>query len=249
MSKKIAIVDIDGTLIPESKRLYAQASAALPFFNTNDVQEFVYRFFEVNDYVVKNEPEHKNDIPYYMERLALKYDVTLSPADCEAVTAAWEAAYRESNTEAEAFPGAAEFLSTLKARGYELIFASGNTRESRLELLEKTELLSFVDGLLAAKETGFQKQQSEFWDELQARFPQLETADHVVMIGNQLNDDALHPTRLGYKVFIVKWPGELDKVRFGADSAVSKEMIDEAQEQVVMTAPSLRAFLDHPDLQ
>jgi FMN phosphatase YigB (HAD superfamily) len=142
-----------------------------------------------------------------------------------------------------------EFLQTLKARGYEIIVASGGSRESREHILRETGLVAYVDGLLAAKETGFQKQQAEFWDVLYERFPQLETAEHKVMIGNQLNDDALHPSRLGFAVFMVKWPGELDKVRFGADSAVSGDAIVAASEKIVMTGESLQVLLAHPQLQ
>jgi FMN phosphatase YigB (HAD superfamily) len=249
MSQKIAVVDIDGTLVPESNRLRAQAEAVMPFFQTTDTQEFVYRFFEVNDYVAKHEPDHKNDIPYYMDCLAKKYEVQLNSEQVELATTAWQKAYDESNAEIVAFPGASEFMKTLKDRGYEVIVASGNSRESRERMLSETGLGQYVDGLLAAKETGFQKQQAEFWEVLYERFPYLGTAEHIVMVGNQLNDDALHPSRLGMKVFIVKWPGELDKVRFGADSAVSIEAIQGAREKITMTAESLQELLTHPQLQ
>ncbi len=249
MSKKIAVVDIDGTLVPESNRLRAQAEAVMSFFATTDVQEFVYRFFEVNDYVAKHEPDHKNDIPYYMQCLAAKYEVDISPEQIAEAARVWQRAYDEANAEVVAFPGATEFMQALKIRGYEVIIASGNSRDSRERILKETGLDEYVDELLAAKETGFQKQQAEFWDELYKRFPQLETAEHKVMIGNQYNDDALHPTRLGFKVFIVKWPGELDKVRFGADSAVSIDAIQGAREKITMTAESLQELLTHPDLQ
>lgn len=249
MSKKIAIVDIDGTLVPESARLRAQAEAAMPFFGVTDMQEFVYRFFEVNDWVASHKPDRKNDTPFYMSSLAEKYDVALTNEQITAAASAWVEAYRTADTEPKAFAEAVEFLTTLKLRGYEIIAASGGSRESRMALLEKTGLASHLDGLLAAGETGFQKQQAEFWDVLYERFPQLNHADHIVMVGNQLNDDALHPSRLGMKVFIVKWPGELDKVRFGTDSATSAETIKEALEKIMMTGQSLQELLTHPELQ
>ncbi len=248
MSNKIAVVDVDGTLVPESHRLRAQAEAIAPVFG-NDLQEIVYRFFEVNDWVAKNNPERKNDVSYYMELLAEKYELRLSPEEITSLATNWTHSYVDSNQEIMAFPHADRFLQTLKARGFKIIVASGNSRESREHILQKTNLAQYIDGLLAAKETGFQKQQAEFWDVLKGRFPELKTADSVVMIGNQLNDDALYPSRFGWKVFLVHWPGELDKVRCGTDSAISREHIKTASESLTMEASSLIDFLVHPGLQ
>lgn len=208
---KIAIVDLDGTLVPESARLRAQATAVLPYFETLDIQEFIYRFFAVNDWVAAHAPTQKNHLPYYFTRLAEQYAVSLPPPTVSAVTALWQQAY--DTAPVRPFPDAVHFLATLKARGYQVIVASGGTRSSREQLLTETALAPYVDGLLAAAETGFQKQQAEFWDELINRFPVLQSEAHIVMVGNQWNDDGLHPHRLGYKVFMVRWPGELEKVR------------------------------------
>lgn len=245
---KLAVVDIDGTLVPESARLRAQVEAVLPYFGPIAVQEFVYRFFAVNDAVAKHEPAQKNNLPYYFKRLAAEAGVVLSDAMVATVVAAWEGASVTPAT-TTAFPDARYFLETLKARGFTIVVASGGSRESRVALLEDTGLAPFVDGVLASNDTGFQKQEAGFWEMLETRFPSVLTASSVVMVGNQWNDDVIHPVRLGYTVFLVQYPGELEKVRFSAESVVSLESVKAAQAQVAMVGESLTALLSHPALQ
>ncbi len=215
---RVALVDIDGTLVMESARLQAQAAAVATYLQTNNIQEIVYAFFEINTRVANTEPAKKNNLPYYMAELATHFGHPVGELDAEAMARAWaEAGEAESNSPT-AYDDAKPFLSRLKAMGYYLMAVSGGTTTSRKKILESNELAAYFDVVVTTEEIGFQKQDARFWATLQAQYPLLTTAKSVLVFGNQYNDDIEHPAQLGWQTFLIVRQNDLQKIRSTASA-------------------------------
>jgi glycosyltransferase involved in cell wall biosynthesis/phosphoglycolate phosphatase-like HAD superfamily hydrolase len=210
---RVALVDIDGTLVMESARLQAQAAAVATYLQTNNIQEIVYAFFEINTLVANTEPAKKNNLPYYMAKLATHFGHSAGELNVEAMARAWAEAGEAESSFPVAYDDAKPFLSRLKAMGYYLMAVSGGTTVSRKKILASNELAAYFDVVVTTEEIGYQKQDARFWDTLQAQYPLLTTAKSVLVFGNQYNDDIEHPAQLGWQTFLILRPNDLQKIR------------------------------------
>lgn len=213
LPKKIAIFDIDGTLVVESSRLRAQAESVSATFGSSlaELQAVIYAFFSVNDYASTTNPEIKHNIPVYMEMMGEKLGVPITREEAAELAVVWTKAYNDSHDVPELFPDAVECLNTLTERGFELVVASGSTLESRQAILKTTRIGHFFPRIFAATNVGFQKQDIRFWNTL-LRELSIYKHDHVAVIGNQLNDDIQNPIALGLSAFLITRPSELRKM-------------------------------------
>lgn len=209
------IFDLDGTLIDESSRLDAQASAVAWKFGESleDKQKVIDAFFAANDtaeaYKENGKSEYKGNIPWYMEEIGKMLGVEVTEEEATMLADAWREAYSDSYENPELFQDAVPCLQDLKDAGYILLLASGSTLESRQELLEEVGIDDYFSEIFAAADVGFQKQDIRFWEEL------LEQVDikpeAIVVVGNQINDDIMHPQALSMTTVLVERPDTLKK--------------------------------------
>ena len=211
--KKIAIFDIDGTLIVESHRLRAQAESVSGTFGSSsaELQAVIYAFFSVNDYMATTKPEMKHNIPVYMEMIGDKIGIPITPGKAEELAVVWTKAYNDSHNIPELFPDVVECLRTLSERGFALVVASGSTLESRQVILQTTRINHFFSRIFATTDVGFQKQDIRFWQTVVHELD-LNEDDQVAVIGNQLNDDIQNPIVLGFSAFLINRPDEFKKI-------------------------------------
>ena len=209
------IFDLDGTLIDESARLDAQATAVSDTFGDSleEKQRVIDAFFAANDaaqaYLENDQSEYKGNIPWYMEEMGKLLGVKLSEEDTENLAEAWTKAYEESQEAVELFQDVIPTLQTLKDSGYTLILASGNTEETRRALLENVGIDDYFSAIYAATDVGYQKQDLRFWE---AVLEQLDIKpESAIVVGNQLNDDIMHPQTLGMATVLVERPDMLKK--------------------------------------
>ncbi|MFT5036481.1 MAG: FMN phosphatase YigB (HAD superfamily) [Candidatus Azotimanducaceae bacterium] len=222
------IFDVDGTLIEEADRLKVQALAVAWKFgeNVSEMQRTIDTFFAVND-EVKDNKECKGDIAWYMLRMGEHLRIEVSDAEAVTLAEAWSNAYSDSHKEPALFPDVIECLDALKAKKVTLIVASGNTVESRKQLLQNTGILEYFDTIFAATDVGFQKQDVRFWHAL------LDTIavapEHIAVVGNQINDDIMHPKSLGMTTVFVDRPGVLRK-NIGPKDVEAQYVIDDLKQ-------------------
>jgi phosphoglycolate phosphatase-like HAD superfamily hydrolase len=231
----IVIFDIDGTLVVESSRLLAQTTAVSEHFGGTmaEMQATLYAFFAVNDFAAKEKPEIKNNIPVYMEMMGERLGRPVSPAAAVELAQLWTKAYLNSHSEPALFSDAIACLERLRAAGFRLVVASGNTVATRMAMLEKTGIAHFFSAVYAAIDVGFQKQDVRFWEVILAALD-YQPGDSVVVVGNQLNDDIVNPLRLGLTAFLIDRPSEL------------KKMAEEPVVEPTATFADLGTMLQHP---
>lgn len=211
--RKIAIFDIDGTLVIESKRLRAQAEAVSSKFGSTsaELQAVIYAFFSVNDFFATTDTKNKHNIPLYMQMIGEKLGSRVTSEEAAVLATLWTDAYVYSHTTPELFPDVVPCLTVLSQRGFELIIASGNTYASRVALLQTTGIAHFFTQIYAATDMGFQKQDICFWQQLITDLS-ITPDDSVAVIGNQLNDDICNPIKLGLAAFLIEREDEFKKV-------------------------------------
>lgn len=236
--KPLIILDIDGTLVVESDRLLAQTKAVAYHFGKsfNDMQGTLFAFFATNDYVAREKPEIKNNIPVYMMMMGESLGKPVTEEVASQLAQLWSQAYTDSHNEPELFPDTIYCLEELIKRGFELVVASGNTVATRMDMLEKTGITRYFSQVFAATDVGFQKQDSRFWNSILTELG-FEAGDRVIVIGNQINDDIKNPIMLGIPALLIERPGQLKKIK--------------EEPSVVPTAvySDLGHMLEHPSLQ
>jgi FMN phosphatase YigB (HAD superfamily) len=213
MSTKIThiIFDIDGTLIDESESLMLQTSAvAWKFGETLEAKQAVVdQFFAANDRAVAEGGQYKNDITQYMRWIGEALGISVSDSEAAQLAHDWKEAFSGTFSAPILFPDAAPCLDTLRTKGVTLVVASGGTVEKKRGLIVEAGLSSYFDTLYAATDVGFQKQDRRFWDYV---LDELEvTPENIMVVGNQINDDIMHPKSLGMQTVLVKRPGLLHK--------------------------------------
>lgn len=213
IKKPIIIFDVDGTLIVESTRVHAQAQAVAYHFGSSHkaMQAVLYAFFEINDeFALANLPL-KNNIPMYMKMIGQRLEIHTSDDEADALARVWTQAYENDHSKPELFPDTISCLETLTKRGFELVIASGNTAASRLALLKETGIDHYFKHIYAAQDVGYQKQDLRFWETIFADL-NITSGEKVLVVGNQLNDDIMHPIQLGHYAFKIERPNKLKKI-------------------------------------
>lgn len=207
------IFDLDGTLVRESPSLWEQTSAVAPLFGDSvaDRQAVVTAFFACNDFVTTHLPERKHDIPFYLSYVGRSLGKPLTPESAATAATAWTAAHRKIIAEPELFPDTVATLSELSARGFRLVVASGGSQESREAILVQTGIRDFFSHVFASREVGYQKQEVQFWEEVLPRVGWTAGAPGIV-VGNQVNDDIVHPLHFGLPAVLIEYPEPLKKV-------------------------------------
>ncbi|MBP6881368.1 MAG: HAD family hydrolase [Candidatus Pacebacteria bacterium] len=206
---KHIIFDLDGTLTDQSRIFRAQAEAVAGAFGAgfDRYQPIIDAFYAAHDDAVANHPEHRGDIPWYMQHMTRTLDTTITDEEAAALAIEWKTAHEQAMADQQLYPDVVENLERLKATGCVLYLASGSTKENRLAILKNLGIADYFTEVFAAGTIGHQKQQRAFWDTvLQA----LDVpAASLTMVGNQLNDDILHPQALGMKTVFIERPGDL----------------------------------------
>lgn len=232
------IFDVDGTLVVESSRLLAQTKVVSHHFGATlaEMQATLYAFFAVNDYAAKENPAIKNNIPVYMQMMGDQLSRPVTTEEAVLLAERWTQAYADSHSEPQLFPDAVLCLETLRAAGFQLVVASGNTVATRMDILEKTGIAAYFSQVYAATDVGFQKQDIRFWETILSQLGYA-SGDTVIVIGNQLNDDILNPIKLGLPAFLIDRPSEL------------KKRIEDTVVEPTATYRDFNAMLQHPIFQ
>ena len=145
---KAAILDADGTLLDSmgawdvaaANYLAGRGVTARP-----DLQEVLF-------------PLTLTECTVYLHE---DYGIPESPEQIEAeIKAGMARFYRE---QVEAKPGAAEFLTRLKAHGVKLALATNTARAAITGGLERTGLLPFLDGIFTTEEVGLDKRNPAYF--------------------------------------------------------------------------------------
>ncbi len=203
------IFDLDGTLTKQSVIFQKQAQAVADKFGTGAKreQEIIEAFYYAHDKAVANFPEHRSDITWYMQEMSLMLGVSISSSKAKEMAQKWVSAHKSAMESPVIFDDVLENLKRLKNFGCALYLASGNTIENRQNILNQLSIASYFDKIFAAQTVGFQKQDKRFWEAvlLELKIP----AEQITVVGNQLNDDILHPKTLGMKTVLIKRESEL----------------------------------------
>lgn len=212
---KCVIFDIDGTLIDEAHRLEVQTDSVAKWFgdSSEEKQSVIDEFFAVNDraQVLKNQgqPQFKNNIPWYMQEIGHKLGVNVSEEEAKIMAEKWSSAYDDSHENPQLFPDVVDVLQALREKGVEMLVASGNTEKTRKIILSQTGIEDYFEAIYTAIDIGFQKQDVRFW---QVVLREINYAPgEIVVVGNQINDDVVHPQSLGLTTVLVNRPGVLRK--------------------------------------
>lgn len=223
------VFDIDGTLIDESEALEVQTSAVAWKFGESqeEHQRVVDAFFAANNRAVAEGGKHKNDITKYMVWMGETLGIPVSDAEAERLADDWQEAFRGMFQTPQVFPDSVPCLEALRAKGLTLIAASGGTVEKKQALLKQANLAEYFENIFAATDIGFQKQDIRFWQQLlkELNVP----AENIMVIGNQINDDIMHPKALGMKTVLVHRPGLLRKDLDPKDVSVDQMISDLSQ--------------------
>jgi putative hydrolase of the HAD superfamily len=205
------IIDLDGTLIDESSRLDAQASAVSEKFGSTleRKQNVIDAFFTIHNEVVKKNADDKNNIPLHLRQMGELLGVPVSDDESIILAQRWSDAYEQSFHVPKIFTDTIAFLKELKERGYSLILATGGEKLKKSEVLVRLGIDSFFDQIFTTSEIGFQKQDRRFWEAVLNTL--MSSPEKVLVIGNQINDDVWRTKELGMKTVLVKRPDILVK--------------------------------------
>ncbi len=205
------IFDIDGTLIDESVVLEAQTNAVAWKFGDSfeSKQAVVDHFFAANDKAVREGGEYKNNIKQYMKWIGENLSIQVTDGEAEKLALDWGGAFQNSSKTPQVFSDSEHCLRLLRERELTIVAVSGGTVEKKKQLLEDAGIASYFDAVYAATDIGFQKQDIYFWHEL-LKILQVDVSACVV-VGNQINDDIMHPKSLGMRTVLVERPGLLRK--------------------------------------
>jgi len=205
------IFDIDGTLIDESESLMRQTNAVSWKFGDTLAakQAVVGQFFAANDRAVAEGGQYKNDIAQYMRWMGEALHVSVGDTEAEKLAHDWKEAFSGTFSAPILFPDAVSCLDALRDNGVQLIVASGGTVEKKRGLLDEAGLSSYFNTLYAATDVGFQKQDRRFWEYVLADLTV--PAENIMVVGNQINDDIMHPRALGMHTVLVERLGLLRK--------------------------------------
>ena len=219
------VFDIDGTLVDESESLMAQTGAVAWKFGGSHTerQAVVNAFFAANDRAVLEGGADKNNIPKYMEWIGETLSLPVSEDEVQKLAIDWKEAFSKNFKTPTFFDDSVPCLKTLSAAGYRIIAASGGEGEKKQGLLREAGLMEFFSTVYGASDVGFQKQDVRFWQKL-VEYESL-IPENVVVIGNQINDDIMHPKSLGMHTVFVKREGVLTK-NFGPDNVEAEFNLD-----------------------
>lgn len=212
---QIVIFDVDGTLIDESASLEAQTGRVAWKFGDGQAerQRVVDAFFRANDEAQRlldaGEARVKGDIPWYMRRMGEYLGIPVNSAESDTLARDWSEAYHASHHSPVLFDDSRGVLERLSSAGYRLVVASGNTVETRRRILGGVGIEGYFEAIHAAIDEGFQKQDVRFWTGVVTQLGV--AADRVAVVGNQVNDDIMHPVALGMVTFLVRRPDRLVK--------------------------------------
>jgi FMN phosphatase YigB (HAD superfamily) len=169
-------------------------------------QAIIDAFYAAHDDAVANYPSHRGDLPWYMKHMANTLGAELTDGEAADLAQAWSAAHGSAMASQALYPDVLENLQRLKTAGAKLYLASGNTKENRAAILRSVGIDQLFSDIFAAGTIGHQKQRCEFWNVV------LQLVDvpaaSITVVGNQLNDDILHPQVLGMQTILIKRPEE-----------------------------------------
>ena len=205
------IFDIDGTLVDESESLMLQTSAVSWKFGDTieERQAVIDQFFAANDRAVSEGGRYQNDIKQYMCWIGEALHVPVSDTEAAQLAHDWSEAFSGTFSAPKLFPDAVPCLDTLRAQGVTLVVASGGTKEKKRSLLVEAGLSPYFDTLYAATDVGFHKLDRRFWEYVLTDLAV--PAENIMVIGNQINDDIMHPKALGMRTVLVECLGLLRK--------------------------------------
>lgn len=220
------IFDIDGTLVDESARLLAQARAVAGTFGSShqDMQSTIDAFFAANDRAVREGGLYKNDIAQYMLWMGEMRGASVDGSKARSLAVAWNRAYEASHEAPLLFPDVIPCLTALKEKGIQLIAASGGTAAKKEKLLSDTGVREYFSQVFGADDVGFQKQDVRFWETI---LPQIDAEpENIMVVGNQINDDIMHPQALGASTVLITRP-EILKKNLGPKNVHADHTIDD----------------------
>ncbi|MEY2665233.1 MAG: hypothetical protein RLZZ480_338 [Candidatus Parcubacteria bacterium] len=205
------VFDIDGTLIDESESLILQTNAVAWKFGDSleKKQRVVDAFFAANDRAVAEGGQYKNDIAQYMRWMGEALGVVVSSEEAVRLADDWREAFSGTFRAPQVFADSVLCLETLRAKGLTLIAVSGGTTEKKQSLLKEANLAEYFENVFAATDIGFQKQDVRFWQQLLKDLNI--SAETIMVVGNQINDDIMHPKALGMETVLINRPGLLRK--------------------------------------
>jgi FMN phosphatase YigB (HAD superfamily) len=205
------IIDLDGTLVEESARLEAQASAVSEKFGSSheEMQNVINAFFVANDKAVAEGGKDKNNLSIYIRWMGETLNIPVDETESKALAEAWKNAYEESLHAPTLFDDVLPFLTGLKELGYEPVLATGGKEMEKRQLMEKVGINTFFKKVFASAEVGFQKQDTNFWKQVLKDLSV--SSKKVLVIGNQINDDIWRTSELGMSTVFIKRPDALFK--------------------------------------
>lgn len=213
---KALLVDCDGVLNDNEKRLEMQGNAVAPFFGVS-WREVVDAWFVVNQKLYDTYRRTLTAEEYYKKMNAerpmrfkmlgehLKKEV--SDKDAEALAHVWEAAFRAYDEHPVRFDDVLPFLERIKTLGVPMVLVSGMTEENRWMLLKKLGIDTYFTKVYASNTVGYQKQQPEFY--MHVRTDLGLSGDELAIVGDKCNDD-VSAGKLGIlTILLVRTPQEI----------------------------------------
>lgn len=221
---EVVVVDLDGTLIEESSRLEAQATAVSHVFGETLAQKqtVIDAFFAANDRAVAEGGVSKHNIPQYMVWMGEQFGVKLSSAQAVELADAWTTAYTRALQTPVLFPDTLPFLEGLREKNLHVFLATGGLQSQKEQVLDDAGISEFFLDIFAADDIGYQKQDERFWKSILFGIH----LKNVLVVGNQINDDVWQPQKFGMGTVLIKRPDVLRKNLGPQDVVADYEVTD-----------------------
>lgn len=214
---KTLLVDCDGVLNDNDRRLEMQGNAIASFFAVS-WREAVDAWFTVNQQLYDTYRRTLTGEEYYKKMAAerpvrfkmlgahLKKEV--SDNDAFTLARAWEEAYKAYDEHPVRFDDALPFLERVRSLGIPMALVSGMTEENRWALLKKLELDGFFKKVYASNTVGCQKQQPAFYERVLSDLG-VDGRDTAI-VGDKCNDDMSAGTFGVLTVLLMRTPHEVE---------------------------------------
>lgn len=199
---KTILLDCDGVLHDNRKRLEGQADSVRRFFPGKKIGEIIADYFAVHQEIHELAPDKHDDLAEHFSRLSRRYGQMIDAEQALAAAQVWQAAY--DNYQPIIFPDVISFLQAARDLNLPVFLVSGSTEAERKKLLAMMGINELFQGVFAANSVGAQKQDIKFYEKVLAEIKV--NPEQTLIIGDQYNDD-ISAGRVGIKTVLLNRPG------------------------------------------